>query len=227
MSMSPLNPADPIVDRVDDDGPASTSRRQFVRTVGLGAAALGAAAVTGATLTGVASAQTATEPPDLSTADQELVLFLQSISLAGEEGLNTAAEASYLQSEVAEDVRTFSRHHGTQATALAGLLPATDVETLPNQVLLGELVNDINGATNQQELLLVLLAFEERVSATMLAAMGEAQSFIVAGTVASALPVVGQQAAAIGSIAGLPMTDWLPVVGSTDDALDPADYPVR
>jgi hypothetical protein len=227
MSMSPLNPADPIVDRADDDGPASTSRRQFVRTVGVGAAALGAVAVTGAALTGVASAQTEAEPPDLSPADQELVLFLQSISLAAEEGLNTAAAASYLQSEVAEDVRTFSRHHGVHATNFAALLPTTEVETLPNQVLLGELVEGVNGAADQQALLLVLLAFEERLSATMLVSLGEAQSFIVAGTISSVLPVVGQQAAAFGSIAGVPLTDWLPVVGSTDDALDPADYPVR
>jgi len=70
MSMSPLNPADPIIDRADDDGPTSPSRRRFVRTVGLGAAALGAVAVTGTALTGVASsAQTDSDPPYLTPAD--------------------------------------------------------------------------------------------------------------------------------------------------------------
>jgi hypothetical protein len=227
MSMSPLNPAEPVVDRAEDAGPASPSRRRFVRNVGLGAAALGAAAATGASLTGVASAQAESEPADLDAADQELALFLQSICLAGEEGLNTASDAASLQSEVAEDIRTFSRHHGTQASAFAGLLAADEALTQANQVLLGELVTKVNGAADQAALLGVLGDFEEQLAATMLQAIGEASSFVLAGTISSVLPVVGQQAAALGAIAGQPIADWLPVVGTTQGALDAADFPVQ
>jgi len=215
MSMSPRHPVDPVDDRAEAPAaPEMPSRRRFVRNVGMGAAALGAAAVTGATLAGTASAQatTQTTPPELEPSDVALVQFLQSISLAGESGLATAAEKPGLAGGLAEELRGFSRNHAAQAKALGALLSETDAITAANPKLLTQLDGQISGATTQAALLGVLLTFEEQVSATMLQAMGEASSWLVATPIASALPVVGQMAAAIGT---------------TDGALTPAAYPAR
>ncbi len=227
MSMSPRHPVDPVDDRAEAPAaPESPSRRRFVRNVGLGAAALGAVAATGTALAGVASAQTtAAEPPDLSAADIALVQFLQSISLAAEDALKTAADTPGLATTLAEEIRTFSRHHGTQATTLGTLLSEENNITTPNPKLLTQVDGQISGAGDQTALLNVLFTFEEELAATMLAAMGEAESFLVSGAVGSALAVVGQQAAALGSAAGKPIEDWLPAFGSTTGALTPAAYP--
>jgi len=228
MSMSPRHPVDPVDDRAEAPAPESPSRRRFVRNVGLGAAALGAVAVTGSALTGTAAAQTAAaEPPDLDTADVSLVQFLQSVSLAGKEGLTTASRKPGVTSQVAEDLRVIARHHGDQATALAALLPTDEPATVANPRLLAQLEGQIDGAGDEAALLAVLLEFEEQVAATMLQAMQDADSWVVAAAVASVLPVVGQQAAALGSMAGTPIGDWLPAFGSTDGALSPTAYPAR
>jgi hypothetical protein len=227
MSMSPRHP----VDTADEPSeaataPVSPSRRRFVRNVGLGAAALGAVAVTGTALTGVASAQTE-EPPELDPADVSLLQFLQSLSLAADEGLNAAIERPFIGSEASEETRKFARHHGDHATAIGALLPETDAITAPNPRMLQELLGSVGGAPDEAALLGVLLTFEEDLSATMLVAMGAAQSFVVSGAIARIQPVVGQQAAAFGALSGTPITDWLPAFGSTAGAFPPADYPAR
>lgn len=227
MSMSPRHPVDPVADRAEAPAaPASPSRRRFVRNVGMGAAALGAVAATGVALSDVASAQTAaTEPPDLSAADISLVQFLQSVSLAAAKGLLTAGSKPGLSTTIAEEIRTFARHHATQAETLGTLLAKENKITTPNPKLLTQLDGQISAAGDQAALLDVLITFEEQVAATMLQAMGEAQSFVVSGPVGGALAVVGQQAAALGSAAGKPIGDWLPAFGSTNGALTPAAYP--
>jgi hypothetical protein len=228
MSMSPRHPVDPAEDRPDAPaGSVATSRRRFVRNVGVGAAALGAVAVAGGALASVASAQTESEPPDLEPADVDLVRWLQSLSIAAEEGLATAADATFLQSSDTNTLRGFSRHHRDQAAALGALLPEEEVVETANARLLTELDDDIAGATSRAALLGVVQQFEERLAATMLAAVGEAELFVVAGVIASAAPVVGQQAAALGSVAGQPIADWLPPFVTTEGAYSQAAYPTR
>ena len=226
MSMSPRHPVDLVADGAEPV-PASTSRRRFMRNVGLGAAALGAAAVAGTALTEVASAQTATEAPELSAADVALLQFLQSITLAGEEGMTLAAEKTFLQTEVAEQLRQFSRHHRTQAAGIGALLPEADVITAANPRLLGEITANVDRAGDQAALLGVLLTLEEDLAATMLEALGTAESFLVAGAVATIQPIVAQQAAAIGSANATPIDQWLPAFGTTTGALSPSAYPAR
>ena len=209
-------------------GGEATSRRAFVRTVGLGAAALGAAAATGGTLTGTAGAQTAgsSTPPDLSSGDVALLQFLQSITLAGEQTLATAAKSPLLASTIAETTRGFSRNHRDQAVAIGALLSKDNVIAEPNPTLLAGALAQIEAATVERQLLTVMATLEEQLAATMLAAMGEAQSFLVAGPVAAVLAVVGQQAATFGDAAGEPIDEWIPTFASTDGALSPGAYPV-
>ena len=228
MSMSPRHPVAPADDRLDGDvAPASESRRRFVRNMGLGAAAVGAVAATGASLTGVASAQTTATPPELDAADVDLLAFLQSIQLAAADALTTAADLPVLDSAVAEQLRGYVRHHKDQATTFGALLTEDEAVTAPNPTLLAQITGEIEGAADQEALVSVLYRFEEQLAATHLAAMGEADSWLVAGPVASILPIVGQMAAALGSTADLPTETWLPAFGSADGAFTPAAFPTR
>lgn len=227
MSMSPRLPVDPAEDRLDAPvGSTTTTRRRFVRNVGLGAAALGAVAVTGGALTQMASAQGEAEPPDLDPSDIALVQWLQSLCLAARDGLTTASRATFLQSETKSMVETFARHHRDQAAALGALLPKEAAVTTSNPKLLAELNGRVDGAASESAMLDVLLDFEERLSATMLAAVGDADLFVVAGTIAAAMAVVGQQAAAFGHTAAKPIDSWLPTFATTDGAYTQAAYPV-
>ena len=215
MSMSPRQPVDQVADGTEPV-PASASRRRFMRNVGMGAAALGAAAVTG----------TATAP-ELPAADVTLLQFLQSLSLAAEDGVKAAADKTYLQTELREEIRLFSRHHRDQAAAIGALLSATDAITTPNAKLLGEITSNADKATDQASLVAVLLTLEEDLAATMLDAIGKAESFVVSGAVATIQPIVAQQAAALGSANNAPIDQWLPAFGTTTGAFAPSAYPVR
>ena len=226
MSMSPRHPVDQVADGAEPV-PASASRRRFMRNVGMGAAALGAAAVTGTALAEVASAQTTATAPELSAADVSLLQFLQSLSLATEDGLQAAAEATYLQTELREEIRLFSRHHRDQAVAIGALLSKTDAITTPNAKLLGEITTNTGRATDQASLVAVLLTLEEDLAATMLEAIGNAESFLVSGAVATIQPIVAQQAAALGSVNDAPIDQWLPAFGTTTGAFAQSAYPVR
>ena len=100
------------------------SRRGFMRTVGLGAAAVGAIAVTGAALTDVVGA--ATPDASISATDAELLTFLSSLEFAAEKSLYSAAEVAYLSAPTAQRLRQFARLHHDQAVALKAILAASD-----------------------------------------------------------------------------------------------------
>jgi hypothetical protein len=227
MSMSPRPPVDQVADGTEPV-PASASRRRFMRNVGMGAAALGAAAVTGTALAEVASAQSSTATaPELGAADVSLLQFLQSLSLAAEDGVKAAAEKTYLETELREEIRLFSRHHRDQAAAIGALLSETDAITTPNAKLLGEITSNSDRAADQNALVAVLLTLEEDLAATMLEAVGSAESFVVSGAVATIQPIVAQQAAALGSANDAPIDQWLPAFGTTTGAFAQSAYPVR
>ena len=128
---------------------------------------------------------------------------------------------------MAETLNSFSRNHNQHAITLAGLLGDTDVISDPNPKLLSEIQIKVDASRDTAALLDAVGTFEENLSATFLVAMGDAESWILAGSVATMLPIIGQMAAAVGSITGAPISDWLPAFGSTDGALSPAAYPAR
>ena len=201
------------------------SRRGFMRTVGLGAAAVGAMAVTGSVLTDVVSAATTTDT-DLVAADIELLVFLQSLELAAEKSVATAAEVSFLSTASAQRLRQFSRLHHDQAVALATILPSTTIAPV-NSTLLAQVDGNVAGAGNEAALMAVIQMLEENLSATFLAALGQVQAWHAAEQIAIVCPVNGQQAAAIGFDAGQPTSQWLPAFASTNGAFTQAAFPVR
>jgi hypothetical protein len=214
------------VDQTDSQDAIGTtpSRRGFMRTVGLGAAAVGAMAVTGSVLTDVVDA--ATTDTDLVAADIDLLVFLQSLELAAEKSLATAGEVSFLSAASAQRLRQFSRLHHDQAVALASILPSTTIAPI-NSTLLAQVDGNVAGAGNEVALMAVIQTLEENLSATFLAALGQVQAWHAAEQIAVVCPVNGQQAAAIGFDAGQPTSQWLPAFVTTNGAFTQAAFPVR
>jgi hypothetical protein len=195
-----------------------------MRTIGLGAAAVGAIAVTGAALTDVVGA--ATPDGNISATDAELLTFLSSLEYAAEKSLYSAAEVSFLSAPTAQRLRQFARLHRDQALALGAILPTTTVVPI-NSTLQAQIDGNVAAAANEAALLAVVQTLEENLSSTMLAALGQAQSWHVAEQIATVCPVNGQQAAAIGFDAGQPTSQWLPAFASTTGAFAQAAFPVR
>ncbi|CAB4628513.1 unannotated protein [freshwater metagenome] len=215
----------PVDQTGSQDAPgAASSRRGFMRTVGLGAAAVGAIAVTGAALTDVVGA--ATPDASISATDAELLTFLSSLEFAAEKSLYSAAEVAYLAAPTAQRLRQFARLHHDQAVALKAILAATAVVPI-NSTLQAQIDGNVAAAPNEAALLAVVQTLEENLSSTMLSALGQAQSWHVAEQIATVCPVNGQQAAAIGFDAGQPTSQWLPAFASTTGAFTQAAFPVR
>ena len=220
---------------------AVTSRRSFVRRAALGAAALGTVAATGATLTGVAGASemmtsssggagagAAAAESSLSAVDAALLTFLQSISLAAQQALQSASDATYLSNVTMERMREFSRHHRDQAARLGKLLPTDAAAATPaNASLLAQMTSKFNAAGTETEMLNAVAGFEESLSATFIVALGQADHFSVSEAIAGCAPILGQQAASAGADAGQSQSTWLPAFASTSGAITQSAYPIR
>ena len=235
MSMSPHSETDPV--QGSSPAAAVASRRSFVRTAALGAAALGTAAATGMALSGVAGASeamtsssgataTATEA-SLSAVDSALLLFLQGISLAAQQALQTGSNAPYLTSTAMERMREFGRHHREQAAHVAKLLP-TDVAAAngANPSLLAQMNSKFASSGSQTDLIGAVAGFEESLSATFIEALGQADHHTVAEAIAGCAPIIGQQAASAGADAGESQSTWLPAFAPTSGALTQSAYPI-
>jgi len=237
MSMTPHSETGPAEGSTTDA--AVTSRRSFVRTAAFGAAALGTVAATGVAFSGVAGASetmtsssggssAAATEPSLSVVDSTLLAFLQGVSLAAQQSLQSASDATYLSNTAMERLREFGRHHRDQAARLGKLLP-TDVaaSNAANPTLLSQMNAKFSGSGSQTELLNAVANFEESLSATFIEARGQADHFTVCEAIAGCAPIIGQQAASAGADAGQPQSTWLPAFASTSGALTQSAYPIR
>jgi hypothetical protein len=203
------------------------SRRSFVRTLGVGAVVVGAATAAGvAVASGAAAVEAGGDAPELSEGDVQLVAFSQSLELAATEAYVAAIATKLLDPETEETARSFERHHRDHAQVMGALLPEGQTVTSPNPTLLSSLVSPIQDATAVAAVLSVLFGLEQRLAATYLRSMGLAESWLVAGPIASILPINSQQAVVMGRLAGEPESAWLPARGTTDGAFDPASFPI-
>jgi hypothetical protein len=203
------------------------SRRGFVRNLGLGAVAFGAVAASGVALaSGVGAATAAEDPPELAEADRQILRFLQSVELAGVAGCTAALDGGELGPAATEMLRTFRQYHRDHAQAFGALLDSALQVTVPNPGVTAPLVASIGSAADEQAVLRALYAYEESAAATLLRSLGLAESWLVAGPIATILPIDGMQAAVIGAMADVPTSEWLPAFTTVDGAFEPALQPV-
>jgi hypothetical protein len=203
------------------------SRRSFVRNLGLGAVAFGAVATSGVALASGAGAVTATdEPPELAESDRQILRFLQSVELAGVAGYATALDTRVLGPEAVETLRTFQHYHRDHAQAFGALLDTSVQVSVPNPGVTAPLVASISSAADEEGVLRALYGYEESAAATLLRSLGLAESWLVAGPIATILPIDGMQAVVLGAMADVPESEWMPAFGTVDGAFQPAAQPV-
>ncbi|CAN5637937.1 MAG: twin-arginine translocation signal domain-containing protein [Iamia sp.] len=217
-----------LPDLNDPTGPTEpgTSRRGFLGRVAVGGAALavGSQIVPVPGLAGIAGAQEEDGDAEL-TEDEKLVAHLASLSLAATQAYAQAVdpETSPLPEPVVEIVRVFGVNHSAQAAALNALLPVA-VEN-PNATYQEELGIEVSLASDLNTMLAVLRQMEESIAATHYVALGAIEDQNDAKTVAAAMPVVGQQAVVLGSLAEVPAAELVPDQQGATGNLPITSYP--
>lgn len=208
-------------------GPAS--RRGFLKRVAVGGAvlAVGSQVVPVGGLVPGAAAQEGDDEGVTPNPDEEQVILLAGVALAMAQAFTAAESASGLTEDVLATLRTLGAHAGSQASALNGLLPEViGTVTAPNQALADEATSALEGA-DQAAALGALADLQDRLGATYLAALGQISDINDARLVASLVPVPGQTAALLRTLAD-PTVDpasLVPEELTTEGALTPADYP--
>lgn len=223
-----IAPGDP--GRTPGDDP---SRRGFLKRVAVGGAvlAVGSQVVPVGGLVPAATGQEDGGSGDdegvTTDPDEEQVIFLAGVALASAEAFSLAEGASGLSEGVLGTLRSQGAHSSTQADDLNGLLPE-DIGTVtaPNPTLVDEVTAALEGS-DQTAALAALADLQDRVGATYLAALGQIGDINDARLVASLVPVPGQTAALLRTLAD-PSVDpasLVPDTLTTEGALTPSEYP--
>jgi hypothetical protein len=213
------------LDAVTDPEHAGSSRRQFLRRVGVGGAAV-AVGATGISLAALlpASAQSTATSEVITDADTPIIAFSQTVELALVLLYQKAIDTKKLNAIVTETARTFSLHHNDHATALATLLD-TDAPNKGNQALIDQYGPQITNATDQNGIVQVLYQLEQSMAATYQSQLGKLERAFSAGPVSTIQPIEGQQAVVWGQVLDLPTDQWLPAFQNDSGAFDESKYP--
>jgi hypothetical protein len=221
----------------DADDAQRASRRAFLRRVGVGGALVGSvpflAGRAGAQTTTTApqavpisavEATTTTAPPRQPTQDDlALYVFAQSLELAAVEAYGAAAATGLISDAVLPVALAFRSHHLEHANAFVGL--ARRALGQPNPAILEVFGPQIAAAANEEELLSIAFNLENAAAATYIAALGQIEGTRGAEVVASIQPIESRHAVVLGQVLGLDAAEYLPAFQTTDDALDPDDFP--
>jgi hypothetical protein len=207
------------------DPSAGSSRRQFLRRMGVGGAAV-AVGATGISLAALlpASAQSTATSEVITDADTPIIAFAQTAELALVLLYQKAIETKKLSAILTETSRTFSLHHNDHAGVLGTLLD-TEAPNKGNQALIDQYGPQITNATDQNAIVQVLFQLEQAAAATYESALGKLERTFSAGPVSTILPIEGQQAVVWGQVLDLPIDQWLPAFQNDADALDVSKYP--
>jgi hypothetical protein len=233
------------------DALGADDRRSFLKKVAVGGAVVAVGTQIGPLRAFAQEGGGGGEEEVELTLDQELLSFLAGVAHAAslsfraatgdepeeDEEEDTEAEEPTtplpeisvvpLAEPIVEVLREFGAQHAGQAAGLGSLLP--EPVAVPNATLLVEVRSQLDGAADQTAVLGVLRDLDERIAATHLAALAQLGDVNDAKVVAAALPVVGQQAVVLGSLATPPVEidALVPVEQSTEGALTPEAYPVE
>lgn len=216
----------------------AASRRAFLRRAGATglAVSIGGAMVPVAGLIPGASAQSAEDEGEGSTAvpegDVELALFAASVERAAVAAYEAAVARRLLDPPIEQVARLFARHHGDHAGAFETLLEL-EAPSAANPTLLELFAPQIEDASDQDQLLTVAFTLEQAAAATYQLAMGLLESTAAAAAVATIEPIEAQHAVVLAQVLDLPLDvepddpdNWMPTLQTDDAALSPEEYPV-
>ncbi|CAN5190260.1 hypothetical protein BH18ACT4_BH18ACT4_05350 [soil metagenome] len=157
--------------------------------------------------------------------DPAIAAFAESVELAAVATYSAAAASGKLDPAVTAVGTMFAGHHQEHAGAFAGLSGGTATGQ-PNQALLDDFAPMVAEAEDQAALLEIAFTLEVAAAATYLFALGALQDAAAAAATATILPVESQHAVVLGQALGKDVGEYMPSFETTDEALDPTDYPL-
>lgn len=196
----------------------ASSRRQFVKRVGLG----GALFTLGNTLLPASRLLPAAWGQELD--DLTIAKFAQQVELAAVAAYGAVAETGKLDATATEVGTLFAGHHGDHAAAF-GSFAGDDATDIPNQALLDAFGPMIAEAADQAALLEIAFQLEQGAAATYHFALGVVGPEAAAAT-STILPIEAQHAVVIGGFLGKPLEDYMPGFETSDDVISPDVYPL-
>ena len=200
-----------------------STRRQLRGRAAAGGAMLsfGSALVPVSRLLPAAAAQEVT--------DVDLARFAASVELAAVDAYQNAIDSGLVTDQaVASAATTFQSHHAEHAAAFNGLATANGAdEAGSNQAVLAAFGPQLEAAADQTALLEIAYSLEEGAASTYLFALGVLTVPEAYSAVATILPIESQHATVLGTVLGKGADEYLPSFVNTDQALDPAEFPIE
>lgn len=157
--------------------------------------------------------------------DLAIVKFGESVELAAVDAYAAVVATGKISADVLPVTVTFAAHHQQHAAALQGIL-GDQAGKKSNQAILAALGPKIQQAADQAALLDIVFTLESAVAATYLVALGTLSDPAHAAAVATILPVESQHAVALGQALAKDAKDFVVAFETTDNALDPAQFPI-
>ncbi len=186
------------------------------------AAGTGAAVVIGSQLIPISGLV----PAYAADGDAGIAAFAESVELTAVAAYTAAAQSGLVKTQAVLDAATkFAGHHTEHAAAFGSAAGDAATGKL-NQALLDALSPSLGAAKTEADVIKIAYDLENAAAATYLFALGALTSKAALQLTASILPVEAQHATVLGSVLGLPATDYIPSFQNEDGAIDPAKFPV-
>lgn len=200
-----------------------TSRRRFVRGLGLGGVslAIGGALIPLSSLWSPAYADT--------SSDKGIAAFAESVELAAVAAYTAAAKTGKVTTPaVLNAAETFAMHHKAHAAAF-GAYAGDSAKAVANPKLVAAIGPLITAATDQTAIVKIAYGLENAAASTYLFAIGALTDPTALKATASILPVESQHAVVLGHVLGESLGDtgtYIPAFINTSAAVSPTTYPI-
>jgi len=207
------------VGRAGNAASAPRTRRQVLRTLGVGSVAV----VIGSAVVPLAAVFDAA--PVGAADDGATAAFLQSVELAAVQGYGQASFAGRVTTPAAVSaLSAYVAHHTAHAQAIGQY--ATGGSTgVPNPTLVSALGGQLAATSDEAGVLTVLSTFETALASTYLAAVGTLSANAARVLCASILVVEAEHAIVLGLGAGTALATLVPAFVTEDPKIDPTKYP--
>ncbi len=164
--------------------------------------------------------------PAYALDDAGIAAFAESVELAAVEAYKAAAASGKVTTPaVGEAAASFASQHEEHAAAFGSAAGSAATNTA-NPGLLTAVGAQVSGAADEAAIVKIAYDLENAAAATYIFALGALTSSAALQLTASILPVESAHAVVLGSVLGLPATDYIPGFETAAQALSPDQYPV-
>ncbi len=197
-----------------------SSRRKFVKGVGMGGVALtiGAATIPLTSLWNSAYAAT--------SMDVGIAKFAESVELAAVAAYGVAAKTGKVKGAGLKTAVSFAKQHADHAKAFGGFAGDTK-KAVANPKLVAALGPEIQKAKTEIDIVKIAYTVENAAAETYLYAIGALTDKSALALTATILPVESQHAAVWANVLGESIKTYIPSFLTDTMALKPTAYPIK